>query len=117
MENQKANSTINWVAFNSELLTFLKTKDNHRFSRYDAFIWLVEHIKEGHVIFDSKGLRTKRTEYVASYTRLADAWHWSRPTVQKFIEELDSIAVIKRRKNCNAFIFTLNMSTDNRIVM
>ena len=52
-----------------------------------------------------------------TYTKLADAWHWSRPTVQKFIEELDSIAVIKRRKSGNAFIFTLNMSTDNRIVI
>ena len=117
MDDQKTNRTIGWVVFDNKLLAFLKTKDNHRFSRYDAFIWLIEHIHEGRAIFDSKGLRTKRAEYVASYTKLADAWHWSRPTVQKFIEELDSIAVIKRRKSGNAFIFTLNMSTDNRIVI
>ena len=26
------------------LVSFLKTQENHKFSRYDAFVWLVEHI-------------------------------------------------------------------------
>ena len=26
------------------LVSFLKTQENHKLSRYDAFVWLVEHI-------------------------------------------------------------------------
>ena len=113
----KDNRTIDWVAFNNDLLCCLKTKDNHKFSRYDAFVWLVEHIRSGRAVFNSSGLRSTKMEYIASYTRLADIWHWSRPTVQKFIEELDSLSVIAKKKNGNAYIFTLNSSTQDKIII
>ena len=103
-------STLNWLAMGDELIACLKSKGNHRLSRYDAFIWMMEHIKSGNVIHDIDG-KIKRTLYTASYKRLAEDWNWDRETVQIFIDELCSLSVINARRDGNAFVFSLgNMS-------
>ena len=103
-------STLNWLAMGDELIACLKSKGNHRLSRYDAFIWMMEHIKSGNVIHDIDG-KIKRTPYTASYKRLAEDWNWDRETVQIFIDELFSLSVINARRDGNAFVFSLgNMS-------
>lgn len=40
----KANRTLSWLSINSQMINCLKTKTNHKYSRYDAFIWLLESI-------------------------------------------------------------------------
>ena len=117
MTKKNDSQAIEWVAFNSELLNCLRQKDNHKFSRYDAFLWLIEHIREGHVYLDKNGIRTQRQEYSATYIRLADDWHWTRQPVQKFIEELSSISIISQTKSGNTFIFSLNCTSADKIIL
>jgi len=117
MNTHQENRTIEWVAMNNDLLTILKTQDNHRFSRYDAFVWLLEHIRGENPMVGNVGIQCKDSEFVTSYTRLADTWHWSRPTVQKFIEELAAVSVITKRKNGNTFVFSLNAKSQNKIIL
>ena len=87
------------------LVSFLKTQENHKFSRYDAFVWLVEHILDSDVE-DSKPSSAYQ-DYLVRYTELAKTWHWSRPTVQKFIEGLEAMSVIIKKKHVNAFALSL----------
>ena len=117
MKADKENRTIEWVAFNNDLLNLLKQKDNHRFSRYDAFIWLIEKIRKGHTVYDEFGTETKRQELVITYTRLSDDWCWSRPTVQKFMEELIDHSIISQQKSGNDFILSLNSTTADKIIL
>ena len=88
------------------LVSFLKTQENHKFSRYDAFVWLVEHILDSDVEDFGKPSSAYQ-EYIVRYTELAKTWHWSRPTVQKFIEGLEAMSVIIKKKHVNAFALSL----------
>ncbi len=88
------------------LVSFLKTQENHKFSRYDAFVWLVEHILDSDVE-DCGKPSSAYQDYLVRYTELAKTWHWSRPTVQKFIEGLETMSVIIKKKHVNAFALSL----------
>lgn len=88
------------------LVSFLKTQENHKFSRYDAFVWLVEHILDSDVE-DYGKTSSAYQDYLVRYTELAKTWHWSRPTVQKFIEGLEAMSVIIKKKHVNAFALSL----------
>ena len=39
-------STITWIAMGKDLIKCLKSKGNHRLSRYDAFLWIIENIQK-----------------------------------------------------------------------
>lgn len=88
------------------LVSFLKTQKNHKLSRYDAFVWLVEHILDSDVE-DCGKPSSAYQDYLVRYTELAKTWHWSRPTVQKFIEGLEAMSVIIKKKHVNAFALSL----------
>ena len=88
------------------LVSFLKTQENHKFSRYDAFVWLMEHIQEAEME-DCDKPSSAYQDYLVRYTELAKTWHWSRPTVQKFIEGLEAMSVIIKKKHVNAFALSL----------
>ena len=88
------------------LVSFLKTQENHKLSRYDAFVWLVEHILDSDAE-DCGKPSSAYQDYLVRYTELAKTWHWSRPTVQKFIEGLEAMSVIIKKKHVNAFALSL----------
>ena len=52
---QKKKSTVNWMAIGHELINCLRTKDRHRLSRYDAFVWLMESIGKGIPVCNEQG--------------------------------------------------------------
>lgn len=89
------------LKLDSGLVSFLKTQENHKFSRYDAFVWLMEHIQEAEME-DCDKPSSAYQECLVRYTELAKTWHWSRPTVQKFIEGLEAMSVIIK-KTCQCF--------------
>ena len=55
MKKNQINRTIQMMTFDSTLLEILKTKDNHKLSRFDAFMWLAEHILDGFPFSQEKG--------------------------------------------------------------
>ena len=103
---ENTNRTNLSLKLDSGLVSFLKTQENHKFSRYDAFVWLVEHILDSDVE-DCGKPSSAYQEYLVRYTELAKTWHWSRPTVQKFIEGLEAMPVIIKKKYVNAFALSL----------
>lgn len=103
---ENTNRTNLSLKLDSGLVSFLKTQENHKFSRYDAFVWLMEHIHESDME-DCGKPSSAYQEYLVRYTELAKTWHWSRPTVQKFIEGLEAMSVIIKKKHVNAFALSL----------
>ena len=103
---ENTNRTNLSLKLDSGLVSFLKTQENHKFSRYDAFVWLVEHILDSDVE-DCGKPSSAYQEYLVRYTELAKTWHWSRPTVQKYIEGLEAMSVIIKKKHVNAFALSL----------
>lgn len=66
----KTNRTKLSLKLDSGLVSFLKTQENHKFSRYDAFVWLVEHILDSDVE-DCGKPSSAYQEYLVRYTELA----------------------------------------------
>ena len=110
MDNQKTSRTVQQISLDTQLLNMLKSKENHKFSRYDAFIWLVEHNLEGCSYADSK--RSFTQHYCTSITGLSETWHWSRPTAQKFINELMGAGLLQKKRFSNSFAFSLTASAE-----
>ena len=111
MDNQNNNRTIHQMSLNTQLLAILKSKDNHKFSRYDAFLWLIEHILEGCSYTDQKRSCFMQ-HYCSSITELSETWHWSRPTTQKFINELMGVGLLQKKRFGNSFAFSLTASAE-----
>ena len=103
---ENTNRTNLSLKLDSGLISFLKTQENHKFSRYDAFVWLMEHIQEAEME-DCNKPSSAYQECLVRYTELAKTWHWSRPTVQKFIEGLEAMSVIIKKRHVNAFALSL----------
>ena len=99
------NRTKQSLLLDSELVLYLKSQDNHKYSRYDAFVWLVEQILDPDT--NDTHASSAYPELLVKYTELAKIWRWSRPTVQKFIEGLESMSVIVKKKHINAFAISL----------
>lgn len=109
----KANRTLSWLSINNQLINCLKTKTNHKYSRYDAFIWLLENI----LTKVNKDGKQPLTSFSASYIRLADEWKWTRQTVQKFIEELKSLSLISTKREGNAYTFSITDELKSKIIL
>jgi transcriptional regulator with PAS, ATPase and Fis domain len=115
MENRT--SSINWLAMGSDLIQCLKSKGNHRLTRYDAFVWIMEHIKKGVVVKDDYGNAVSVKPYSASYKRLAEEWNWEWHTVQSFIQELTSIAVITTKRQGNVYAFYIGKKSYKQMLL
>ena len=62
----KKNSTkINWLAMGNDLIECLRSKGNHRLSRYDAFVWMIEHVQHGTIITNDLGVVVDRTPFTS----------------------------------------------------
>lgn len=114
---EQENRTISWLSINSRLMDCLKTKTNHKFSRYDAFIWLIERIKSSSTNRNVPSSQEASTVFSASYMRLAEEWKWTRQTVQKFIEELVELSIISTKRQGNTFVFSLHSDAERSILL
>ena len=110
-KNQKIR-TIHKMTFDNTLLEILKTKDNHKLSRFDAFMWLAEHILDGFPFSQKEG---KLQLYKVTNSELAKLWHWSRPSVQKFTQELIDLGLLRRERFGKYFAYSLSAEAEKFI--
>ena len=114
---EKNTHSLNWLALGAELIDCLRTKGNHRLTRYDAFVWMMEHIQKGVAVRDADGIVVNSAPYSASYKRLAEDWNWERHTVQSFIEELTALSVITSKRQGNAYVFFIGKRSYKQLVL
>ena len=108
---------IKWIAIGPDLMDCLRTKTNHRLSRYDAFIWLIENIHKGNQKYDNDGKPIGLAPFSCSYVRLAQEWNWARKTVQFFIEDLVRLSAIATERKGNKFFFTIGTNSHKHFVL
>lgn len=53
---EKNTHSLNWLALGADLIDCLRSKGNHRLTRYDAFVWMMEHIQKGVAVRDADGV-------------------------------------------------------------
>lgn len=109
--------SLNWLALGTELIDCLRSKGNHRLTRYDAFVWMMEHIQKGIVVRDANGVFIRTAPYAASYKRLAEDWNWERHAVQSFIEDLTALSVISSKRQGNVFAFYIGEKSYKQLVL
>ena len=114
---KKETHSLNWLALGTELIDCLRSKGNHRLTRYDAFVWMIENIQKGTVVRDADGVVIGFAPYSASYKRLAEDWNWERHSVQSFIEELTALSVITSKRQGNVFAFFIGKKSYRQLVL
>lgn len=117
MKQKKNKPTVNWMAIGHELINCLGTKDRHRLSRYDAFVWLMESIGKGVPVHNEQGEQIHVLPFSASYMRLAEEWNWDRHTVQQFLDELTGLSVISRQREGNTYVFSLAKKSHKHLLL
>ena len=114
---EKNTHSLNWLALGAELIDCLRSKGNRRLTRYDAFVWMMEHIQKGVAVRDADGNVKRFAPYSASYKRLAEDWNWDRHTVQSFIEELTALSVITSKRQGNVYVFFIGKKSYKQLVL
>ena len=112
MKKNQKNRTIHNMTFDNTLLEILKTKDNHKLFRFDAFMWLAEHILDGFPFSQKEG---QLQLYKVTNSELAKLWHWSRPSVQKFTQELIDLGLLRRERFGKYFAYSLSAEAEKFI--
>ena len=116
MKTLKGNRTIERIIFDTDLLNILSDGYHLRFSRFDAFLWLIENIRKGHISYDVFGIKSWRQELVTTNSKIAEIWHWSRPLVLEFIQNLIDLSVICQTRSGHKVIYTVNPSFEDKII-
>ena len=75
-------------------------------------MWLAEHILDGFPFSQKEG---QLQLYKVTNSELAKLWHWSRPSVQKFTQELIDLGLLKRERFGKYFAYSLSAEAEKFI--
>lgn len=113
MDNK--NVTLYGMENDMALLQFLRSKNTERFTKLDAFCYLIGKMSgqdKAHKGDSSKDISPLcHGEFTGSISELANDWHWHRATVRSFLDGLESLGVIKRELHGRDYTFKLRTHT------
>lgn len=81
-----------------KVLSFLTEHDKTRYSRIDAFCYLINRLAYNRDSANGQKQSDDRS-FVTSISELADIWHWQRISVRKFLAGLEAINQIQRESD------------------
>ena len=109
MDNK--NVTLYGMENDMALLQFLRSKNTERFTKLDAFCYLIGKMSgqdKAHKGDSSKDISPLcHGEFTGSISELANDWHWHRATVRSFLDGLENLGVIKRKLQGRDYTFRL----------
>lgn len=84
-------------------------EDSEGFDRTHAFLWMVmrANYKRVYITINGRRRRLDRGQFLTSVRKLAAAWGWGTKKVTKFLEELESNAMITRKRYHGGTIITV----------
>ena len=113
MDNK--NVTLYGMENDMALLQFLRSKNTERFTKLDAFCYLIGKMSgqdKAHKGDSSKDISPLcHGEFTGSISELANDWHWHRATVRSFLDGLENLGVIKRELQGRDYTFILRTHT------
>lgn len=93
-----------------EILTFLTERDKTRYSRVDAYCYLLNRAFYGYLANEDNGSKDNNNAidgnngmFQTSIMELAKVWNWQRSSVRRFIEGLEQIHHVRREQNGKYF--------------
>lgn len=95
-----------------ELLEYLSPKEDKRYSKMDAFIYLLDKTACGTQRSFSHDGQTEtllEQQVAVKVTKLAEAWGWHRETVRNFLQTLEKMDAIRVRSEAKCSIITFNL--------
>ena len=113
MDNK--NVTLYGMENDMALLQFLRSKNTERFTKLDAFCYLIgkmsgqDKAHKGDSSSDVSPLCYGG--FIGSISELANDWHWHRATVRSFLDGLESLGIIKRELHGRDYTFKLRTHT------
>ncbi|MCM1312833.1 MAG: hypothetical protein NC252_08070 [Roseburia sp.] len=105
------------ITLSRSLLIFLQEDsctDDSRFSRYDAFLYLLDSAAENprQTEPDRDTVPTVKGEFVTSYSELSEIWNWHRSHVREFIQALAGLDVLTTGRVRKKLLLTLPLHFD-----
>jgi hypothetical protein len=97
------------IETNSRVWCELMGGDETRFSRRDAWIWLIKEAAMPPRRFDIKGktVELQRGQLTASVRDMADAWGWGKHAVERFITRLKTETMIGTESETGQLVITI----------
>ena len=113
MDNK--NVTLYGMENDMALLQFLRSKNTERFTKLDAFCYLIGKMSGQGKLYKGDSASDVSPLCLGSFTgsisELANDWHWHRATVRSFLDGLESLGVIKRELHGRDYTFKLRTHT------
>lgn len=105
------------ITLSRALLKFLQEDsctDDSRFSRYDAFMHLLDAAAEDvhRTEMDKETISTAKGEFVTSYSELSEIWNWHRSHVREFIQSLAEFGILTTGRIRKKLLVTLPLHFD-----
>lgn len=107
-----ANKTSYNITMSSQLLKFLQdtsSVDANRFSKLDAYIYLLESATASpmEVRISGESVTLSKGQLVSSFSELAEVWNWHRGNVRMFIQSLINLGAVTTERVSKKLIITL----------
>lgn len=105
------------ITLSRSVLKFLQETsctDGSRFSRFDAFLHLLDSAAEDvhRTGADKETISTVKGEFVTSYSELSEIWNWHRSQVRVFIQSLAGFGVLTTGRIRKKLLVTLPLHFD-----
>lgn len=80
-----------------------------KFSRGQAWVDLLlsANHKDKKMLFEGEVITIQRGQLMTSYSKLANRWKWSRQTVMRFLELLESDSMVTKIRNSKGTLLTI----------
>lgn len=106
------NKTSYSITMSSQLLKFLQDTaqvDTNRFSKLDAYIYLLESATDSPVVVRIAGesVTLSKGQLASSFSELAEVWNWHRGNVRMFIQSLINLGAVTTERVSKKLIITL----------
>ena len=100
--------SIGFIKLHRQLQDCWVWKDE-RFSRGQAWVdlLLLANHKDKKMLFEGEIITIHRGQLMTSYSILASRWKWSRQTVMRFLELLESDSMVNKTRNSNGTLLTI----------
>ncbi len=115
--NHQIPYTGTWrVRLTPEMLNHLAEPTTFRTSKLDAYLNLLHDAAVATAIYESAYGQTVNPDagrLVISIANLAKRWGWSRETVRKFLDQLETLGMLSKAQVCGCTLVTMTTERDD----
>ena len=104
------------VRLTPEMLNHLAEPTTFRASKLDAYLNLLQYAAVATATYESaygQTVNPEAAQLVISITNLAKRWGWSRETVRKFLDQLETLGMLSKTQVSGRILITMTTERDD----